>query len=199
VFLLLRSLDLRMFRPLADTFSGAMPRMGSGVLASILTFIFFAFSEPLLLNAAPASEYQVRLVIPLLGETAAPAANPSTATQSSAMDTTTILSITAFAVLQVVMYMVCLMKITEIEKQGLPAATKLRLMENEENLFDGGLYIGIAGTATALVLQVLGLIQANLLAAYSSNLFGIVCVALVKIRHVRAYKRKLILEVQSGA
>jgi hypothetical protein len=199
VFLLFRSLDLRMFRPLADTFAGAMPRMGSGILASILTFIFFAFSEPLLLNAAPASEYQVRLVIPLLGETTASTAATSTTTQSTAMDTTTILSITVFAAIQVVMYMVCLMKITEIEKQGLPAATKLRLMENEENLFDGGLYIGIAGTATALVLQVLGLIEANLLAAYSSNLFGIVCVALVKIRHVRAYKRKLILEVQSGA
>ena len=42
-----------------------------------------------------------------------------------------------------------------------------------------GLYIGIAGTATALVLQVLHIIDANLLAAYSSNLFGIVCVALV--------------------
>lgn len=199
VFLLFRSIDLRMIRPLADTFAGAMPRMGSGILASILTFIFFAFSEPLLLKAAPASEYQVRLVIPLLGETTASAAATSTTTQPAAMDTTTILSITVFAAIQVVMYMVCLMKITEIEKQGLPAATKLRLMENEENLFDGGLYIGIAGTATALVLQVLGLIEANLLAAYSSNLFGIVCVALVKIRHVRAYKRRLILEVQSGA
>jgi len=74
---------------------------------------------------------------------------------------------------------------------------KLRLMENEENLFDGGLYVGIGGTATALVLQVLGLIQPNLLAAYSSNLFGITCVALVKIRHVRPYKRQLILETQT--
>ena len=51
----------------------------------------------------------------------------------------------------------------------------------------------IAGTATALVLQVLGIIEPNLLAAYSSNLFGIACVALVKIRHVRPYKCGLIL------
>ena len=80
------------------------------------------------------------------------------------------------------------------DRQPLAAPGKLRLVENEENLFDGGLYLGIAGTATALVLQVLGFIDANLLAAYSSNLFGIVCVALVKIRHVRPYKRKLILE-----
>jgi hypothetical protein len=70
-------------------------------------------------------------------------------------------------------------------------------MENEENLFDGGLYIGIGGTAAALVFQVLGLIQSNLLAAYSSNLFGIVCVALIKIRNVRPYKRLLILESQA--
>jgi hypothetical protein len=41
---------------------------------------------------------------------------------------------------------------------------------------------------------VLGIIEPNLLAAYSSNLFGITCVALVKIRHVRPYKRQLILE-----
>jgi len=79
----------------------------------------------------------------------------------------------------------------------MTATVKLRLMDNEDNLFDGGLYIGIAGTATALVLQVMGVIDANLLAAYSSNLFGIVCVALVKIRHVRPYKRKLILESQA--
>jgi hypothetical protein len=70
-------------------------------------------------------------------------------------------------------------------------------MENEENLFDGGLYVGIGGTATALVLQVLGVIEPNLLAAYSSNLFGITCVAIVKIRHVRPYKRQLILDSQT--
>ena len=74
---------------------------------------------------------------------------------------------------------------------------KLRLMENEENLFDGGLYVGIGGTAAALVLQVLGVIEPNLLAAYSSNLFGITCVAIVKIRHVRPYKRQLILDSQT--
>lgn len=115
------------------------------------------------------------------------------------MDTATILSITVFAALQVGMYVICLLKLAEVDRQSLPPAMKLRLVDNEENLFDGGLYIGIAGTATALVLQVMGLIEANLLAAYSSNLFGIICVALVKIRHVRNYKRKLILEAQQAA
>lgn len=196
IFLLLRSVDLRLFKSVEATLRGAFPKMGSGIIAAILTFIFFVFSEPSLLKAAPASEYQVRLTIPVIGTLAAPAATASTT--PTTMDISTITSVLAFAALQVGMYVICLLKISEIARAGVPAATKLRLMENEENLFDGGLYIGIAGTAAALVLQVIGWIDANLLAAYSSNLFGIVCVALVKIRHVRPYKRQLIIEVQAG-
>jgi hypothetical protein len=113
------------------------------------------------------------------------------------MSTSTLLSIGFFAALQVAMYFVCLVKIREIARQPLPPLVKLRLMENEENLFDVGLYIGIGGTATALVLQVLRVIEPDLLAAYASNLFGITCVALVKIRHVRPYKRELIIESQA--
>ena len=89
-------------------------------------------------------------------------------------------------------------KLNEIYRQPLSPQLKLRLVENEDNLFDSGLYIGMMGTATALVLQVLGVIDPNLLAAYSSNLFGLICVALVKIRHVRGVKRRLILEAQPG-
>ncbi|MDI1251395.1 MAG: hypothetical protein PSV13_21215 [Lacunisphaera sp.] len=196
IFLLLRAMDLRLFRAIELALPGAFPRMGSGLIALILTFIFFAFSEPFLLKAAPVSDYKIKLTIPVLGLVAAPAA-PATSTNNT-MDLTTILSITLFAAIQVGMYLICLVKISEVARSGVPAPTKLRLMDNEENLFDGGLYIGIAGTATALVLQVLGIIDANLLAAYSSNLFGIVCVALVKIRHVRPYKRQLILEIQSA-
>ncbi len=184
-----------MFLAVESRLHGAFPRMGSGVIAAILTFIFFVFSEPFLLKAAPISDYSIRLVIPVIGAVSAPAATPSTT--PTTMDISTILSVVAFAALQLGMYVICLLKISEIARQSIPAATKLRLMENEENLFDGGLYVGIAGTATALVLQVLKVIDANLLAAYSSNLFGIVCVALVKIRHVRPYKRQLILEVHS--
>lgn len=198
IFLLLRSIDLRLFFPVEKALPGAFPRMGSGVLASILTFIFFVFSEPFLLKAAASTDYQIKLVIPVLGQTVAAAA-AKTSTTSTTMDIATILSITTFAALQVGMYVICLLKLAEVDRQPLSAATKLELLANEENLFDGGLYVGIAGTATALVLQVLGVIEANLLAAYSSNLFGIICVALVKIRHVRTYKRKLILETRQAA
>ena len=198
VFLLLRALDLRLFLSVEKTLRGAFPRMGSGLIAAILTFIFFVFSEPFLLNAAPPSDYRIKFSVPVIA-TAAAAAPETLSTNATTMDISTILSIVVFAAIQVGMYVICLLKISEIARQEVPSATKLKLMDNEENLFDGGLYIGIAGTATALVLQVLGLIEANLLAAYSSNLFGIVCVALVKIRHVRPYKRQLIVEIQQAA
>ncbi len=195
VFFLIRAIDAGLFQTIESTLRGAFPRMGSGAIAIILTFIFFVFSEPFLLKAAPVSDYKIKLSIPVIGSVTTPAATEASTTVTH-MDISTILSITAFAALQVVMYVICLVKIADIAKQQLSPSLKLKLMENEENLFDSGLYIGIAGTATALVLQVLGLIDANLLAAYSSNLFGIVCVALVKIRHVRPYKRQLIIESQ---
>ncbi|MSU46832.1 MAG: hypothetical protein EXS42_06855 [Lacunisphaera sp.] len=197
IFLLLRSLDRRFFFSVESTLRGAFPKMGSGLLAAILTFIFFVFSEPFLLKASPIPDYKVKLTIPIIGALAAP--DTATPTTPATMEYSTIASILIFAAIQVGVYFICLLKISEVARTALPSTTKLRLMENEENLFDGGLYIGIAGTATALVLQVLHLIDANLLAAYSSNLFGIVCVALVKIRHVRPYKRQLILEIQQGA
>jgi hypothetical protein len=155
-------------------------------------------TEPFLLRAAPPSEFQLRLRLPVL----VAASEVSTTEKSQPppiMETSTLLSIGLFASLQVAMYFICLVKIRDISHQEVPPLVKLRLMENEENLFDGGLYVGIAGTATALVLQVLRVIEPNLLAAYASNLFGILCVALVKIRHVRDYKRQLILDAQAEA
>jgi len=134
----------------------------------------------------------------MLASTATQSEKPQ-ASQPVTMETSTLVSIGVFAALQVAMYLACLRKIREIESQDAPPLLKLRLMENEENLFDSGLYVGMMGTAAALVLQVLGVIEPNLLAAYSSNLFGIICVALVKIRHVRGFKRRLILEGQRQA
>ncbi|WP_404425784.1 hypothetical protein [Nibricoccus sp. IMCC34717] len=166
-------------------------RVRAGLLALVLGGLLIAASEPFLFGKLPLSEFRVKLSLPVLGSVAEPGAG---AGKITTMDTKTLLSIALFAALQVAMYLVCLRKIREIDRQPISAGVKLRLMKNEDNLFDGGLYIGIAGTATALVLQVLGVIEANLLAAYSSNLFGIVCVALVKIRSVRPYTHRLILE-----
>ncbi len=194
-----------LFRGLQGEFVEARPglasplRMQSSILAILSAGLLVLATEPFLLKAAPLSEFRLKLTIPILSNTA-DVKPPTTPTASPTMDTLTIASIIFFAALQVGMYLFCLRKIREISRStSISPLVKLRLMENEENLFDGGLYIGIGGTALSLVLQVLGLVPANLLAAYSSNLFGITCVALVKIRHVRPYKRSLILDSQTPA
>ncbi len=197
VFLVLCGLDRLIVRGAADMPASALPQMRAGVLAILFAALLIVGTEPFLLKAAPPSEYKVRLHLPVL---VAATAGPATPSQPNHhMDSSTLISIGLFASLQVAMYLYCLVKIREIAGQDLPPLVRLRLMENEENLFDGGLYLGIGGTATALVLQVLGVIEPNLLAAYSSNLFGITCVALVKIRHVRPIKRELIIESQASS
>jgi hypothetical protein len=163
-----------------------------GFVAIVTSLTLVLLSEPGLTRPAKPPAYEVRLNTPHLTPT-----TPLQQTQANrkvVMEWSTIASIAFFAALQITVYITCLRKIREIENLLEEPLLKLRLLENEENLFDAGLYVGIGGTATALVLQVLGLIEANLLAAYSSNLMGIIGVALVKIRHVRPYKRTLILE-----
>lgn len=153
-------------------------------------FLLVILSEP----AVPRPpEEKPRLRTASISNSGKPAAASS---KRPVMEIKTIATIVLFAILQLTIYVICRRKITEIMGLSEPPAVRLRLMENEENLFDSGLYIGIAGTATALVLQVLHVVEANLLAAYSSNLLGIVTVALIKIRHVRPSKRALILEGQ---
>ncbi len=175
-----------------EAFSGR-----ASLIALAATVIFLAATEPF--NRAPSTppDGALRLAVPVLGSVLDPASLVHVPPTLS-MNMNILISIAFFAALQIGMYWICLTKIREIAAGDLPSLVKLRLMENEENLFDGGLYIGIGGTATALVLQVLGVIEPNLLAAYSSNLFGITCVALVKIRLVRPYKTKLILAAQDA-
>jgi len=192
-FLLFRGLDAFFA---ARTTQGVLPHLSSGVLALLSAAIIVLASEPFLLRAENASEFQVSFAVPVLASLADGAsAEPTSPTTN--MDSSTLITIGFFLAVQVAMYLICLLKIGEINKRNVAPLVKLKLMENEENLFDGGLYIGIGGTAAALVFQVLGVIEPNLLAAYSSNLFGITCVALVKIRHVRPYKCQLILESEN--
>jgi hypothetical protein len=198
LFLLLRGLDGWIVSPGGAGRPGGVPRLRAGLLATLLAALMVVGTEPYLLKAAPPSEFRLQLRLPVLVATeTSPPVHPSPNTTT--MDPTTLISIGLFALIQVAMYLICLRKIAEIDRQQVPAPLKLRLMENEENLFDSGLYVGMMGTAAALVMQVLGVLPPNLLAAYSSNLFGIVCVALVKIRHVRGFKRQLILEIQAAA
>lgn len=196
VWLVLRGLDRWLLGPRGlGALSGAFGRMKAGAVAVLFALLLLVATEPFLLQAAPVSEFQLRRpVLVIASAIASPESQPA-----NTMETTNLISIGIFAVLQIAVYLLCLVKIRDVARQDVPALVKLRLMENEENLFDLGLYVGIGGTAVAMVLITLRLAEANLLAAFSSNLFGITCVALVKIRHVRPYKRQLILEGQTAA
>ncbi len=183
-----------------STAGGRVIHAQRAAVAATLGVMLLAAGEPFLLKPLGSPEFRARLKLPVLMNSPVPTDKTETATKTKPrMDLSTILSIVLFAGLQVAVYAICIMKIREIEMSTASPQLKMRLMENEENLFDSGLYIGIAGTAAALVLQVLQVIEANLLAAYASNLFGIVTVAVVKIHHVRAAKRRLIVECQAEA
>ena len=176
----------------------AIPIVRTATLTLGICILLVLASEPFLFTKGPRPEYQFEIAVPGSPQTPAPPAGKPTPTKP-VMDITTIFSIVLFLLIQVFIYIVCLTKISEIDGQGVSPLLKLKLVENEENLFDTGLYVGIGGTAAALVLQVMNVIDANLLAAYASNLLGIVGVAFVKIRHVRPFKRKLIMEAAGEA
>jgi hypothetical protein len=94
-------------------------------------------------------------------------------------------------------YLTCLNKINEIRNGKDSPQQKLRLLENEDNLFDLGLYIGIAGTALGLGLIMLGVFTKPY-AAYVSNIMGIACVATVKIIHLRNTRQQLLEEANKA-
>jgi formate-dependent nitrite reductase membrane component NrfD len=104
-----------------------------------------------------------------------------------------------FFVLQALIYTACLVKLAEIRRQRVVPRIKLRLLENEEHLFDAGLYLGFAGTIISLILVSLGLIRPSLMAAYSSTSFGIIFVSIFKIFHLRPERRRLVLQSEIDA
>ncbi|WP_269522889.1 hypothetical protein [Coraliomargarita parva] len=110
----------------------------------------------------------------------------------------TLLVLALFFILQLVIYCFCLIKLREIAKKKLNPEIKLKLLENEENLFDFGLYVGLGGTVLSLILVAVGIVQASLMAAYASTLFGILFTAMLKVMNLRPYRRKLIMESGLG-
>ena len=47
-----------------------------------------------------------------------------------------------FFIVQGLLYSACVVKLAEIRRQRVGPRVKLRLLENEEHLFDAGLYLG---------------------------------------------------------
>jgi hypothetical protein len=164
--------------------------MGSLVVVLLL-------SEPFLAQESQKQDLPFRLHLPTLGS-AAPVG--ITRLSPSVMNPQSLLTLLLFLVLQALIYTACLVKLAEIRRQRTPARVKLMLLENEEHLFDAGLYLGFAGTIVSLILVSLGLIKnPSLMAAYSSTAFGIIFVSIFKIFHLRPARRLILLEAERVA
>jgi hypothetical protein len=152
-------------------------------------------SEPFLAQEHPAAALPFRLRVPMAGS-AVPAGSANFKT--SFMDKSNLLPMLLFFVLQALLYVACLVKLAEIRRQRVGPRVKIKLLENEEHLFDGGLYLGFLGTIVSfIVYSVYAKHQFSLMVAYSSTSFGILFVSFFKIFHLRPVRRKLLLEAEA--
>ena len=86
------------------------------------------------------------------------------------------------------------MRISQVKREEGDPRLKVDLLDNEENLFDLGLYVGLGGTVLSLILLlILEVKQDALIGAYTSTLFGILFVAALKIFFVRPYRNHLLV------
>ncbi|MDR4506100.1 MAG: hypothetical protein MRK01_15100 [Candidatus Scalindua sp.] len=100
-----------------------------------------------------------------------------------------------FFFIQMFFYFLGRNTIDKIKKMAADASTKIKLLDNEDHLFDFGLYVGLSGTVLSLIVITMGWSDIGLMSAYTSTLFGIIEVALLKLISLRPYKKMLILEI----
>jgi hypothetical protein len=158
-------------------------------------FVVLLLSEPFLAQESQKGGFSFRL-LPLTTGGVVPAGIAGI--QQTIMNPIILLTLLLFFVLQALLYISCLVKLAEIRRQRVAPRMKLRLLENEDHLFDAGLYLGFVGTIVSLILASLHFVQFSLMAAYSSTSFGIVFVVIFKIFHLRPARRKLLLEAEAG-
>lgn len=152
-------------------------------------------SEPFLAQESHRAEPTVRLHLPTVGG-ATPAG--TTGATPSIMNPTNKLIVLLFFVVQGLLYTACVVKLAEIRRQQVRSAVKVKLLENEEHLFDAGLYLGFLGTIISFVLYSLNHAQQfSLMTAYSSTSLGIIFVSFFKIVHLRPARRKLLLQAEA--
>ena len=166
----------------------------NGIVALFLATTLWVLIEPTLFASGPEPKGQLRLIFNIASELDS---LKSHNLETAMLDQITILIILLFFLMQLIVYLFCLIRISEIRKQDATDDLKLKLLENEDNLFDLGLYVGLGGTVASLILLAMDVVQASLIAAYSSTLFGIIFVAVLKVAHVRPYRRSIIVVLDS--
>jgi hypothetical protein len=161
--------------------------------------VVLLLSEPFLAQESQKGSFSLRLILPTTGGTvpAGFAGLKQTVMDPNTWNPTIVLTLLVFFVLQALLYISCLVKLAEIRRQNVPPRMKLKLLENEDHLFDAGLYLGFVGTIVSLIIASMGLVKFSLMAAYSSTSFGIIFVVIFKIFHLRPTRRKLLLEAEA--
>ena len=191
---------VHVFRPAVSPLEEPLQVRGFHLLRKLLFSLGFLLvvlllSEPFLAQEGQTGGFSLRLHLPMAGG-AAPAGIADIKHSIMNLNPTIILTLLVFFVLQALIYISCLVKLAEIRRQQIPPRMKLKLLENEDHLFDAGLYLGFVGTIVSLIIASLGLVKFSLMAAYSSTCFGIIFVVIFKIFQLRPARRKLLLEAE---
>ncbi len=196
----LLAMAMHFARPVATGLEVPLQVRGIHVAREVLFALGFLLvvlllSEPFLSQESQKAEFPfLRLRLPTVGNVV-----PAKFTQEhpTFMNQLSLLTLLLFFVLQALLYTASLVKLAEIRRQKVPARFKLKLLENEDHLFDAGLYLGFVGTIISLILVSLGVIKPSLMAAYSSTSFGIIFVSIFKIFHLHPLRRQLLLESEA--
>jgi len=157
--------------------------------------VVLLLSEPFLSQGSQKVDFPFRLRLPVVGNAVLAG---TTGAKAPVMNAPSLLALLLFFVLQSLLYTASLIKLAEIRRQRVPPRVKLKLLDNEDHLFDAGLYLGFVGTIISLILFSLGLVKPSLMAAYSSTSFGILFVSCFKILNLRPLRRKLLLEAEAS-
>jgi len=164
--------------------------------------VVLMLSEPFLAQGGQKVESTFRLRLPVQSGLASAGTSGAraltTIMNKPSLDLESLMILLLFFVLQALLYTACLRKLSEIRRQNVEPQLKLKLLENEDHLFDAGLYLGFVGTIISLIVASLGVAKLSLMAAYSSTSFGIIFVSIFKIFHLRLLRRNLLLEIEGS-
>jgi hypothetical protein len=166
------------------------------VFAVGFLLVVLLLSEPFLSQESQKEELPFRVRLPLVGKVQPAAASNL---KPSFMNPINLLTLLLFFVLQALVYTACLLKLAEIRRQRVLPRIKIKLLENEDHLFDAGLYLGFVGTIISFILVSLGVVKFSIMAAYSSTSFGIIFVSIFKIFHLRPLRRRYLLESEAAS
>lgn len=192
------AMALHFMRPPVSELETPLQVRGFHLLRELLFSLGFLLmvlllSEPFLAQEDQKGTFSFRLHLPMTGGAVSAGV---AGIKQTVMNPTIMLTLLVFFVLQALLYISCLVKLAEIRRQQVSPRIKLKLLENEDHLFDAGLYLGFVGTIVSLIVASLGLVKFSLMAAYSSTSFGIIFVVIFKIFHLRPARRKLLLEAE---